>query len=236
MLTLVVMMLTQENGPVRNVWSKDRFDAAGKITLEMAGRILRRDASIEMTERVRLRLEEERRTVRFKMKDEIHELLRMGADITKMTCSSADNRRSRACVTTKDMRESFMNDGGPHNIKCIHWIFSELPHATHQDVLPQRKSHMDLSVEKVERSMGMTWAASNVECSQRNCLQLCCAKMLNDKRQTAIKEEGSSHGRKPMMRLPKSVTGGGKNSKVYYWWSKEKGRQMVSAESKACFH
>jgi hypothetical protein len=97
------------------------------------------------------------------------------------------------------------------NIKRIHWMFSELPFATHQDVLPQRKSHMDLAVERVEREMNVTWAPARGEGggSHRNCLQQVCSKMLNDKKQTLIKEEGTSHKRKPMVPRPKSVAAAG---------------------------
>lgn len=226
---------SQENVPMR-IWSQDRFDIVGKITLEMASRALRRDATQEMKESMVQQLDQDRQTVRLKMRDQVHELLRMGSEITSMTYKCPSSVGSRACVTPRTMRESYIQDGGEYNIKCIHWIFHQLPFGTHSDVLPQRKSHMDLSVEKVEREMGITWTPmmEGGKGSQRNCLQNCYAKMLNDKKQTIIKEEGSTHSNKPLVRHPKTAAGAGnvshykKGKTMYYWSSKEKGIQSVS--------
>jgi hypothetical protein len=57
----------QENEPSR-VWSPDRFDAAGKITMEMAAAAFRRDATQDMKEKMQLRLESERQQVKLKMR------------------------------------------------------------------------------------------------------------------------------------------------------------------------
>jgi hypothetical protein len=225
------------------IWSHDRFDGVGKITMEMASSALRRDATQEMKERMRLKLDEERQQVRLKMREQVHELLRMGADITKMTYSCPSSYESRACVSPKNMRDSYVQDGSLLNIKCIHWIFNELPFATHRDVLPQRKSHMDLAVEKVEREMSITWAAvkEGGGGNQRNCLQQVYSKMLNDKKQTIIKEEGTTHRRKPIVRHPKSVAAARnaphykRGKTMYYWYSDDEGEHSVSpAAASAC--
>jgi hypothetical protein len=123
--------------------------------MEMAAAALRRDATQDMKAEMQLRLNDERQQVRLKMREQVHELLRLGADITKMTYRCPSQYGSRACVSPKNMRDSYVQDGSLLNIKRIHCMFSELPFATHQDVLPQRKSHMDLAVEKVERDMNV---------------------------------------------------------------------------------
>ena len=226
---------SQENVVMR-IWSQDRFDASGKITLGMAARALRREATQEMKESMVTQLDEDRQAVRLKMRDQVHELLRMGSEITNMTYKCPSSVGSRACVTPRTMRESYIQDGGEYNIKCIHWIFHQLPFGTHSDVLPQRKSHMDLSVEKVEREMGITWSPTmqGGKESERNCLQNCYSKMLNDKKQTIIKEEGSTHGRKPWVRHPRNAAVAGnvshykKGKTMYYWSSKTEGKRSVS--------
>jgi hypothetical protein len=58
--------------------------------------------------------------VRLKMREQVHELLHMGSDITQMTYTCPSTHASRACVSPKNMRESYINDGSPYNIKCIH--------------------------------------------------------------------------------------------------------------------
>ena len=209
--------------------------------MEMAAGALRRDATVQMKEEMQLRLMDERQQVRVKMREQVHELLRAGAEITKMTCRCPSQHGSRACVSTKNMRASYVQDGTLLNIQRVHWIFSELPFATHQDVLPQRRSHMDLAVEKVEREMNITWAPGKGEGggSHRNCLQQVCSKMLNDKKQTVIKEEGTTHKRKPTVRRPKSAAVAGINAAHYKkgknmcsWSSIEEGEHPVS--KKAC--
>ena len=207
--------------------------------MEMAAAALRRDATEQMKEEMQLKLDDERQQVRVKMREQVHQLLRLGAEITKMTYRCTSEYSSRACVSPKNMRDSYVQDGSLLNIKCIHWIFSELPFATHQDVLPQRKSHMDLAVEKVERDMNITWAAATGTAgSHRNCLQQVYSKMLNDKKQTIIKEEGNPHKRKPTVRRPKSMTAAGinggqykKGKNMYFWSSKEEGEHLVSTEA-----
>jgi hypothetical protein len=219
------------------VWSRDRFDAAGKITLEMAASALRRDASQEMKERMCSEIKDDRQAVRLKMREQVHELLRMGAEITKMSYACPSTHGSRACTSPKTMRESFINDGSPHNIKCLHWIFDQLPFGTHRDVLSQRRSHMDLAVDKVKREMNITWESTkDGGDGKRNCLENCYAKMLNDKKQTIIKEEGTTHRRKPVVRRPKTAAEAGyakhykKGKTMYSWSSNVEGNHSVSQE------
>jgi hypothetical protein len=208
--------------------------------MEMAARALHRDATHEMKEKMQMQLGKERQLVRLKMKEQVHELLRMGTGITRMTytcphCSCA----STACVSPKSMRDSYIQDGTLLNIRAIHWIFHELPFATHRDVLPQRKCHMDLAVEQVEREMSITWAPMRKEGgrSQRNCLQQVYAKMLNDKKQTIVKGAGSTHRRKPMVRRPKTVEASGncanykRGKNMYSWHSEKEGNHQVSNAS-----
>jgi hypothetical protein len=95
----------QENGPSR-VWSPDRFDAAGKITMEMAAGALRRDATQDMKEKMQLRLAIERQQVKLKMKEQVEEFMRLGADITKTTCRGWT---SVASVTSKQSSDSQEN-------------------------------------------------------------------------------------------------------------------------------
>jgi hypothetical protein len=70
--------------------------------------------------------------------------------------------------------------------------------------------------------------------SHRNCLQQVYSKMLNDKKQTIIKAEGTSHKRKRMVRHPKSVAAAGnaahykRGKNMYSWCSKEEGEHSVS--------
>jgi hypothetical protein len=224
----------QESQTMR-VWNRDRFSAAGEIKWEMAKSSLRRDCSEEMTQRMIGKLNEERQQVRFIMKNEIENLLRLGAEVCQMTFKCKNTNLQQTCVTAKNMCDSYVQDGSTFNIKCLHWIFDELPTSTHRDVLSQRKSHMDLAVERVEREMSIVWGAmkDGETKNHRNCLQKVYSKILNDKKQTIIREEGTTHKRKPLVHHPKSVaaaknTTNYKRGKAMYFWSSEaEGEHLV---------
>jgi hypothetical protein len=81
------------------------------------------------------------------IKDEVEALMRLGAEVTQVPYHCKRTNIRRVCITPKNLREVYVQDGNLFNIKCIHWIFYELPVRTHQDALLQRRSHMDLEVE-----------------------------------------------------------------------------------------
>jgi len=161
--------------------------------------------------------------------------MRLGAEVTKMTYWCKNTNAERQCFTPKNIRESYIQDGSPKNIKRIHWIFYELPLATHQDVLPQRKSHMDLVISRVEQAMNITWAdkKEGETKSHKNCLQHSYSKILNDKKQTIIKEGGNQHKRRPMIKCPKTFKESNENpnykrgKRMFYWSSKQDGVHRV---------
>jgi hypothetical protein len=108
------------------------------------------------------------------IKEEVEALMRLGAEVCRMTyvCKSS-NAAEMMCITPKNMRESFVEDGSLRNTKCLHWMFNELPSSTHQDVLPQRMTHMDVVVKKVERAMNIMWAPKKEgdKTNHRNCIR-----------------------------------------------------------------
>jgi hypothetical protein len=182
-----------------------------------------------------LKLATERETVRAMMKDEVESMMRMGAQITKMEYRCKSTSVKRLCINPRDIRQSYVEDGSLANIKCIHWMFNELPLATHQDVLPQRMSHMDLVVRKVERAMNITWASRKQGENQqhKNCLEHTYSKVLNDKKQTIINDNGTEHKRKPLVRCPRTEGEANgnphykKGKRLFYWYSKLEGMHWV---------
>jgi hypothetical protein len=178
----------------------------------------------------------EREQVRSIVKVEVEKLMRLGADITQMTYLDKSTGTELSCVIPKNMRDSFKQDGGLDNIKRVHWIFNELPFGTHRDVLPQRKTHMDLVVSRVERVMKITWAPrkEGETNNHRNCIEHTYSKILNEKRQTIISSDGTNHGRKPHVRHPKSFAASKRapnfkrGKAMFYWASKEEGEHYVS--------
>ena len=181
----------------------------------------------------------ERTQVRSIMKEEVEKLMRMGADITQMVYMDKSSMIEKTCLLPKNMRESYQADGGLMDIKRLHWIFHELPYGIHQDVLAHRQTHMNLVVARVERQMNITWAPrkEHETRNHRNCLEHTYSKILNEKKQTIIKQEGTNHKRKPVVRHPKTFAASKNASNLkrgktqFYWFSKTEGENWVSSMS-----
>lgn len=216
-------------------WIRERFDAAGPVKADTARSSLPRGASQESIKKMMVTLDGEREQVRSMIKVEVEKLMRFGADITQLTYNDKATGSALACVLPRNMRESYVQDGSLENIKRFHWIFNELPFRTHQDVLPQRQSHMDSVVARVVQAMHITWAPKKEgeTNSHRNCIEHTYSRILNEKRQTIIVSNGTSHGRKPLVRHPKSLAAAigadyyKRGMKIFYWSSKTEGDNLV---------
>jgi hypothetical protein len=97
---------------------------------------------------------------------------------------------------------------------------------------------MDLVAGKVERAMNITWAGKKEgeTSSHRNCLQHSYSKILNDKKQTIIKVDGSQYKIRPLVRCPKTQKESNGNphykrgKKIFYWHTKADGIHWVSED------
>jgi hypothetical protein len=161
-------------------WIRQRFNATGIIKADTALSSLPRGADNKAIEDMIKTIGKERTRVRLIIKDEVEILMSLGANITKMTYMDRSTMTRRTCVTAKDIRESYVQEDGMFNIKCVHWIFNEFPFRTHPDVLTHQQNHMDLVVAKVERIMGITWAPrkKGETSNHRNCLEHMYSKVL----------------------------------------------------------
>jgi hypothetical protein len=223
-------------------WIRERFNAAGQIVADTAMSSLPRGASQDLIHGMMMRLVAERNQVRCIIKEEVEKLLRLGAEITQMTYMDKSTMSQRSCVQPKSMRESYLQDGGLMNIKRVHWIFHELPFGTHQDVLSRRQTHMDLVVSRVEHVMDITWAPKKEgeTKNHRNCLEHTYSRILNEKKQTIIKEDGTNHRRKPLVKHPKTFAASNRASNFkrgktqFYWVSKTEGEHWVSSKKIVC--
>ena len=175
------------------------------------------------------RLTKDREDVKVIIKEEVEKLMRMGTEITDMTyfCNSSNLRRP--CVTPRNMRTSYCQDGSASNLKRIHWIFYKLPCSTYQDILMNRQTHGNLVVAKVMRRMNIIWGPKKEgeTVAHTNCIMHMYSRMLCEKKQTVIKrDEGNVHNRIPFVRNPKKLKG----KTVYYWSNKEEGTHQVSCK------
>jgi hypothetical protein len=203
----------------------------------MAQMNLRKGAKEDIVERMVSRLIEERKKVRALVMEEIESLMRLGADITGLTYEDKSTGGSRMCVTPKDMRLSYIQDGSAMNIKRLHWIFHELPYGTHTDVLVQRKSHMDWVVEKVKVALNVQWEPrkEGESTSHKNCMEHMYARILSEKRNNLLADVADKDGlhRKPTVKSPKTLEAAlnapkyKRGKRLFYWKSKAEGEHVV---------
>ena len=152
---------------------RDRFNPVGDVTEETASRCLRGSATESVVKLCQEKLRMERRQVQRMIKDEIEALMKLGAEVTGMRYDDISTGVRRGCTTPKSMRVSYLQDNGDVNVKRVHWIFHELPLATHRDVLVQRRSHLDWVVWKIMHAMNVQWAPKQEgeTSSHKNCIE-----------------------------------------------------------------
>ena len=193
----------------------------------MAGLSLSAGASPAMVETMIQRIQAERRQVQSIIKEEIEQMIKMGAEITEMTYDSRGTFNSeRGCTKTEHMRKSYVQDGSPKNIQRVHFIFQELPNRTYEDVMMKRQSHMEYVCQLVERKMRIQWATkkTDVTSAHSNCIQRVYARILNERKMTVCrKDNGCSHNKFPFVRNPKTYKDSNysvnyKRGRTLYYW------------------
>jgi hypothetical protein len=206
----------------------------------MARRHLRIGAKDDLVDTMRRRIMEERKKVKGMVVEELESLMRLGAEVTGMThkCKSTGTRRM--CVTPRDIRSSYIQDGGDLNVKRIHWIFHELPYGTHEDVLTQRMSHMNWVVQTVVSAMNVQWEPKKQgeTAAHKNCIEHTYTRFLNEKKSTIISKikGGDRDGlhRRPFVRSPKTRAAAlyashyKRGKRMYFWESNAEGVHVVS--------
>ena len=193
-----------------HVWLKDRFPISNMITEDVARLSIPSSASAKLVSLMIHKIEGERTTVKNLIKGEVERLMRLGAEITNMSYYSDSPTLPQPCITPRNMRTSFCQDGSPANIKRIHWIFNQLPFKTHEDVLMGRLTHCDSVVSKVMKQMNITWAPKKEgeTVAHTNCIAHLYSRILCEKRQIIIKKGNkNTHNCVPFVRSPRLMKG-----------------------------
>ena len=227
---------------MRHLWTREHFKPTEPMTEEIAKRHLRRGANKTVVKSMIQILVQERTKVRGLMVEEIGLLLRLGADVTGLTYHDKNTGGQRKCVTTRDMRCIYVQDGTAMNIKRLHWIFHELPYGTHRDVLEQRKSHMDWVVEKVQIEMNVQWEPKKEgeNAGHKNCMEHMYARVLSEKRNNLLADVPDKEGlhRRPSVKCPRTIEASlyapnyKRGKRLFYWKSKAEGEHMVRDSGK----
>jgi hypothetical protein len=96
----------------------------------MATMSLPRGAPSRMVEAMIKKLTGERDQVKSMIKEEVEKLMQLGAEVTGITYNCSSSSARRTCITPRNMRTSYCQDGSDLNMKRMHWIFHQLPVGT----------------------------------------------------------------------------------------------------------
>jgi hypothetical protein len=209
------------------VWIKDRFPASGPIIEATARSNLPTSVSDIMVQNMVIKIHLEREEVKLIIKAEVEKLMRMGTGITGMTFQCQSMEIQRPCITPRNMRTSFCQNGSASNIRIMHWIFHRLPWTLYQDITMNRQTHCDLVVATVMKRMNVTWGPKREgeTTAHTNCIVHMYSRMINEKKQTIVKKgDGNTHNRMPFVRNPKLLKG----KTVFHWNHTEEGLHKVS--------
>jgi hypothetical protein len=171
------------------------------------------------------------------IKGEVEKLLRLGAETSGMTYVCTSSNTPRPCLQPRNMRSSYLQDDGIDNIKRIHWIFHELPERLHRDVLMHRMSHLDVVTNKVMKVLNVVWGDKRVaeEKNRTNCIEKIYCRVINEKKNTIVKAEGTINRRTPFVRSPQTKAKSGNpgawniGQREFYWRSQIEGEHVVKS-------
>jgi hypothetical protein len=200
---------------------------ASRITETVARLSLPSSAKDKHVAGMIIKLEGEREAVKTLVRGEADKLLRLGAEITGMSFYRHNPLLKEPCVTPRNMRASFCQDGSHENMKKFHFVFHELPEGTHRDVMMHRESHGDVVVRNVMRKLNVTWGPKREgeTVAHTNCIAHMYSRIMNEKKQTIVRKgDANTHNRIPFVRRPKNMKG----ATFFYMNDGGEGKHLVS--------
>jgi hypothetical protein len=168
-------------------WRVDRFDARRLTTLAHVSKGLVGTKTCDNTLlKLQQQATQDKLNVALISKREIHAFLQSAASACGMTHISPLTSISMPCVTSRDIRSSWMADGGLMNQKRIAWMYFYFPTVIHQKVL--NKTHQEI-VEKVVMELLNVEYSNEDELlyNQRSCIQQMYARSFNDVRTNVMR-------------------------------------------------
>jgi hypothetical protein len=103
-------------------WRWDRFNVRKATTFEWAARnCLGIQGNTDKA--MHVKIIEEKKEAEQLIRTEINQLLRVAAEITGMRYKCKYTQHHLKCITIKDFRVSWMQDGSAENLRRIAWMF-----------------------------------------------------------------------------------------------------------------
>jgi hypothetical protein len=171
-------------------WRWDRFNVRTGTSTEWAARNC--TGSDSNTQQAQLamqhQIQQELKHIEVVVTAEIHELLWTAADITGMTYKCKFTQYELACIKTKDMRVSWVQNGGADNQKRLAWMFYYYGSELYKTGVAI--THGDWVEQKVMKKFNISYVHLNALTKKEST----CVQQLYSKKMNAIRSNLMRHG------------------------------------------
>jgi metal-dependent amidase/aminoacylase/carboxypeptidase family protein len=161
-------------------WRWDRFNAKKVTSTEWAGRNCVGTDSSKISSHVAMQkmVMEEQNSAMMIIVSEIHQLLHDAATITNMKYCCKRTNHMLPCLTNRDIRKSWLQDGSEANQQRLAWIFYYYGMEIHQ--IGRSLTHCDWVESKVLAALNVAYVhLGDKEERQRTCVQQLYSKKMN---------------------------------------------------------
>ena len=125
------------------------------------------------------RVEQDKSNVKMIINHHIGNFLAEAAAICKMSYPSNLTGQSEQCVSTKDIRASWLADGGETNQKRVAWMYIYYPRVLHKTILTF--THQEWVEQLVLQKLRVRYAnIGNLPTKQKTCVQQVYAMRFNE--------------------------------------------------------
>jgi hypothetical protein len=169
-------------------WRWDRFNARTLTSAAWASRncIGTDNAELRTHQAMQQRVLQEQKSAELIITSELHQLLRNAANITSMTYCCKLTQHTLACINSKDIRQSWLQDGSDANLKRFAWMFYYYGSEIHK--FGMTLTHGEWIERKVLASLHVTYVyLGDLPTGQRTCVQQLYSKKMNDLRSNIMR-------------------------------------------------
>jgi hypothetical protein len=165
----------------------DRFDPKRTTTLEhvsrgMVGNNLTQATLLEFQKKV----EQDKCNVTMVARGAIRSLMQQAADICGMTYMSPLTNTRMQCVTSRDIRSSWLADGGPANQKRFAWMYFYYPTVVYNMVL--NETHQAVVEKETLKRLQVVYSNQEaMSLTQKTCVQQMYARLFNENRANVLR-------------------------------------------------
>jgi hypothetical protein len=164
-------------------WRWDRFNVRKPTTKEWAARNCFgiEGNTDEARNAMHVKVLEEKREAEQLIRSEINELLRVASEITGMRYKCKYTEHNLKCITIKDLRVAWVQDGSAENLMRMAWMFYYYATELYQNGLAQ--THGETVERKLMSKMKFVYVhLDNLPINQRTCVHQLYSKVMNEVR------------------------------------------------------